>query len=284
MVKLESYTNLSKQHEQLLKKNLGLDQLFALAVYAKTPQGISLKSTFKHSPDNTLSSTYFNYKNGGLNYRQQFQTSKQYTGTVEYVPSFFKQVKAKAQVDLNSAASTQKKQVSLEYTNDISRTKVTVTDDIAVKLASVFAVVPTGGGAFDLAFDVNTSRLSGYNASLWWFAKDCRMILRHISTDKKNYSFGNLVGYASYNYCPKTKLFGTVVYDRKKDPQAQAGFEYDAGNSRIFKARVTQDLLVSLSMRSNIGKIFTLVTGSHFNLLDTSAPSVQFGVELKVNR
>ena len=284
MVKLESYTNLSKQHEQLLKKNLGLDQLLALSVYGRTPQGISIKSTFKHSPENTLSSTFFNYKNGGLNYRQQFQTSKQYTGTVEYVPYFYKQLKAKAQVDLNSAAGTQKKLVSLEYTNDQSRTKVTVTDDIALKLASVFAVVPTGGGAFDVAFDVNTSRFSGYNASLWWFAKDYRMLLRHISTDKKSYSFGNLVGYASYNYNPKTKLFGTVVYDRKKDPQAQVGFEYDAGNTRIFKARVTQDLLVSLSMRSNIGKMCTLVTGSHFNLLESSAPSVQFGVELKVNR
>ena len=289
MAKLESYSNLSKLQEDLIKKGFCFGQLFALGVYSKTPQGINLKSSFKHSTNkdnsfNNSASTYFNYKNKGFSFKEDLQTSKIFKVTIEYVPESYNKVKGKVEVELDSQANTQKKTASAEYTHDKFKAKFAVTDDIAIKLSAVGSLASQGGAGVDLAFDVGSTRLVGYNAALWWFADDYRFVLKHTSTNKKQYQFGSVTGSVLYNLCPKAKVAGAVVYEKSKPIKANFGIEYDAGESRTFKSRFDQDFTLGFSMRSKVNQYITLVTASQFNIFEAGTPHMQFGVRLKVNQ
>ena len=81
MANLESYSNLTRLQEDLIKKGFSFGQLFALSIYAKSPNNVNFKSSYKqllntdHQPTNQ-SSSYLNYKTSELSIKQEFQTSK----------------------------------------------------------------------------------------------------------------------------------------------------------------------------------------------------------------
>lgn len=289
MAKLESYSNLAKLQEDLLKKGFCFSQVFALGVYAKTPQGVSFKSSFKHSTDKENSAVNsalasFNYKDRGLSIKEEFRTSKIYKTTVEYIPENASQVKGKLEIELDSNTSSQKKAVTLEYTHEKFKGKAVVTDDVLLKLSTVASVDGVKGLGIDLAYDVNESRFSSYNAALWWFAKDYRLVAKHLSTNKKAYTFGNFSASVLYNLSEKSKIATLVTYSSGKELDVCLGLQYNPEESRVFKMKIDQNLLLGFSMRNKVNNMLSVVTASQFNLLDLNAPAVQFGIRLKVNQ
>ena len=214
MAKLESYSNLSKQQEDLIKKGFSFGQLLDLTVYAKTPQSINFKSSFKHGNDN-LASTYFNYKTPSLSLKEELKTSKVFKGTLEFVPDNYKDAKGKIEIEHNAAEGTTKETGSVEYTHEKFKSKLAITNDIALKLSTVVGI-KQGGVGVDLAFDTNKKRFVAYNAAFWWFTDTYRLVFKHISVNKAAYSFGNLSASVFYNWSPVIKIGGAAVYDPKK--------------------------------------------------------------------
>ena len=94
-----------------------------------------------------------------------------------------------------------------------------------------------------------------------------RLVIRHISTDKTAYSFGNLAMSVFYNWSPKLKLAGVVTHGEKKEIDIKWGLQYETEDKKIFKARIDQDAGIRVSLRTKINEYVTLVTASQFNFL-----------------
>lgn len=288
MAKLESYSNLSKLQEDLIKKGFCFGQLFALGVYSKTPHGFNVKSSFKQSvnKDQCFENSaliYFNYKTPNLSLKEQLQTNKIAKWTAEYVPPEYKQVKAKVEVEHDASKNSNKETASVEYSHDQFKAKLAVTNDIAVKISGVAAIKQGGIGA-DLVFDTTSMRFSGYNAAAFWFADKYRVVLKHISTDKTNYNLGNIAASVFYNWCPKLKLAGLVTHQAKKDLEISLGMQFDTDDNKVIKARLDQNATVGVSVRTKLNQYLTLVTATQFSLCDKDNGHFQFGARIKVNQ
>ena len=288
MAKLESYSNLAKQQEDLIKKGFCFGQLFALGIYSKAPHGVNIKSSFKQKAESDQSPkswalAYFNYKTPTTATKYEMTTTKIYKATVEHIPEQLKAAKGKLEVEDNAPDKKIKGTLSTEYTHEKFKGKLALTSDVAVKLSGVFGI-QQGGVGLDLAFDTNSLRFVGYNAAAFWYADKYRLVLRHISTDKKSYKFGNINFSGLYNWSSQLKLATAITFDRTKDPEINIGAQYDTDDSKTLKARFDSDAVLGLSVRSKINQYFTLVTATQFKVFDLHQPNFQFGVRIKINQ
>ena len=158
-----------------------------------------------------------------------------------------------------------------------------MTNDVAVRLCGVLGIKQGGVGA-NLHFDASSLRFTKYDATAFWFTDVYRLAIRHISTDKAAYSFGNLAMSVFYNWCPKLKLAGVVTHQSEKEIDIKLGLQYETEDKKIFKARIDQDASIGISVRTKINQYLTLVTASQFNFLDRDASLFQFGIRMKVNQ
>ena len=170
MAKLESYNNLTKNQEDLVKKGFCFGQLFSVSAYCKNSQNLSFKSSFKQLLDSdhqlcSSSSVYFQYKSSDISAKQDFQTNKIYKTTLETTPIAYPAFKGKLEFEINKLLGTTKKIVSGEYTNNKVKGKLTFTDEKTIKLNAVTGRNKLGGG-FDIAYDPSINRLTDYNAAL----------------------------------------------------------------------------------------------------------------------
>ena len=196
MANLESYSNLTRLQEDLIKKGFSFGQLFALSIYAKSPNNVNFKSSYKqllntdHQPTNQ-SSSYLNYKTSELSIKQEFQTSKVYKTTFEFTPKQQKDLKGKVEIEFNKEENVSKQTASVEYTQEKFKAKAALTESLALKFSTVAGSKGLGIG-LDLALELRSLKLSGYNGALWWFTNDYRLVFKHISTNKKKHSFRKL--------------------------------------------------------------------------------------------
>jgi Eukaryotic porin len=285
MAKLESYSDLAKLQEDLVKKNFSFAQDLALSVYGRSPN-FTVKSSFKQHSDAskknpTSGYTYFEYKSPVFTVRQDIGSNTLYKTSVEYIPENFKQFKAKVELESNPELDTSKKTVSGQYTHEKLKAKLAVTDSLALKLSAVTGVNNAGGG-IELTYENEKSRVTGYNAALWLYRNDYRAVLKHVSTDKKSYSLGSLIASLYYSSNPNLKLGGAVTFN-KKELGIQGAAQFTLQEDRILKVRANEKGVLGLALRTKLTPSVTIVTATQFGLLDTDN-SLQFGFRLKLNQ
>ncbi|OMJ81274.1 hypothetical protein SteCoe_18266 [Stentor coeruleus] len=286
MVGIESYSNLAKQQEDLVKKGFCFGQLAAVALYAKMPQGINFKSSFKYNTGSddivqNTSSAYLHYKSSQFTLKEEAFSSSLYKVVLELMPSSYKQFKGKVESEINGKTDSKKITASVEYSSNKVKSKIAINEEMLVKASAVGEVKPGKGLGVDLAFDSQAKRFAGYNAALWWYEDNFRVVLKHISVDKKNYKFGNLGFSGLYNWCPKLKVGAGVTYAKGGDSEIKVGLQYLPADGSVFKARVDQGGVLGFSLRHKVCERVTLVTASQFSIGD---PRAVFGLRVKINQ
>ena len=285
MAKLESYSNLAKLQEDLLKKNFSFGQDLALSVYARS-SGLSVKSSFKQTSDehksiSTFGSTYFQYKYSNLSLKQEIGSNSLSKTTFEYTPENLQQLKLKAELESNAEENLQKNTLSAEYTHDKLKGKLAFTDDSSLRLSSVVGNGKYGGG-LDLTLDPSNFRFTAYNAAIWFFQQDLRVVFKHISTNKKEYTLGNLAASFYYNLRADLQTAALVTYNQK-NVGVSAVVQKKLEEGRVVKARVNETGNVGVALRTKVSEGVTVVTAAQFDVLDASR-SLSFGLRLKINQ
>ena len=288
MAKLESYSNLTKPQDDLMKKNFCVGQDLALSIYARSA-GVIVKSSFKQKIDalhgsSHFGSTYFQYKGPALTLKQELGSNSLSKTTVEYIPEKYPQFKDKFEVESNVNENLEKHSISVEYTHEKLKGKLAVADDFTVKLSGVFGLKSYFGGGIDLAFDTNRKRFNGYNAALWLFKEDYKAVLKHVSTNKKGYSLGNLVASV---YLPKVKDLEIAAVGsytvQNGEYSVQGVVQKKLENGNLVKARTDLNGLVGFALRNKLSSAITVVSAAEFNIFDASR-SLKFGLRLKFNQ
>jgi hypothetical protein len=280
MAGLESYSNLSKQADDLFKKGFCFSQATAFSIYSKLPQGLNIKSSLKVQNDkSTSASAYFQYKSSQFSVKEDLQSSNTYKTTIEVTPEKLKDVKLKAEVESNTKSL--KYTLSAEHSHKLINSKLSLTESSLLKLSSTFKFQDDKGAGLDLALDPSSARLTSYNAALWWNSKKFQAVLRHVSLDKENYRLGEVSLTGLYNLSDSNKL-GLVLARAGDQTRLKLGLQHVPENDRVVKVRFDNEATLGVSLRARLNSLFTLVTASQFNLLDNSV--AQFGLRLKVNQ
>lgn len=280
MAGLESYSNLSKQTDDLLKKGFCFSQLSAFSIYSKLSQGINIKSSFKSSKQASSSgSVYFQYKSSQFSLKDELQSSNQYKTTLELTPEKFKDLKFKAEVELSPSST--RYTLSAEHSHKKIKSKLAITDQNLLKLSSTFKLQEDKGAGLDLALNPSTMRLTGYNAALWWHASKFQAVLKHISTDKDNYSLGDLSLSGFYTLNSSSKLAAAVTRS-SENLGFRLGLQHSPETDRVFKVRFDNEATLGLSLRAKVSPLVTLVTATQFNLFDKEQAS--YGFRVKINQ
>ncbi|CAG9321812.1 unnamed protein product [Blepharisma stoltei] len=291
MAKIESYSNLTKLQEDLLKKGYCFGQLIALAVYTKHESGVNTKTSLKQVKSTTdvpniNGTTYFKLTDPRFTLKQEFQTSLLYKTILEITPEKFKNLKGKVEVEVNRATGAAKETLSVECNTEKTKAKLALGSDKLFKTSIVRSFGSFGAG-FDFGFDLNTWRLGTYNAAAYYFADKYRAVLKHVSTDSKAYTFGNLVGSLYYNYAADTKIGATTTVNNEGVADLTLGFQHALSGNKTFKGRVSKSGVVGWNLRAKINPYVSVTTANQFNLksfYSSENPNWQIGLRVKINQ
>ena len=284
MARLVGYSDLSKVFDDLYNRDFHTGQI--LTVYARD-KGFTFKSSLKQKPSpsgpsSTCGTTFLEYRGPCLALTQELSSNSNSKVILEFIPESYRFIKTKIELESNSKKNTLRQLASIEYIQPNHRNKIAITDELAVKLTSVFKMTSTDGAGVNLVYDPSSSRLIGYNASLWMFHPDYRAVLKHVSTDKKKFSLGNIVG--SFYYSKVKDLVAGAGFSYTKDGfAAQAIVQSNLGEGRILKTRATLDGQVGVALRTKVTSDLTVVTAAQFGIFDPTR-SMQFGLRVKLNR
>ena len=288
MAHLETYNHLTRSQEDLITKDFCFSQIFALTFYGKTSQKVNFKGSFKELLDNdhkyyNSSSALFHFKTPALSLKQCLHTSKLFKTTIQFSQNFRKAITSKLQFEENREKGHTKKTLSVAYTHDQLRAKFSVNSDKLLKLSAVTGHKNVGAGV-EVGYDLDSRSLSTYNGTLFVYTPDYQAVVRHISTNKKAFTLGNIVGSLFYRINKDLQIAGVVNYDATKPLGAKAAIQYQADDMRRVKARIDNEGVLGFSLRNRITGMVTVVTGTQFSVFDTPTPHLQFGFRLKFNQ
>lgn len=293
MALLESFTNVTKLSDDLLKKNFCLGQNLAVSLYA-SKDNFNFKTSFKQAsdPNTTSTSTYFQYKGQNLSIKQEFSGSNTESSnkleplsklktTAEYTSESKPYLKGK--LELDSGAGYQKNTLSAEVTKVNYRYKVGLSDDAVFKLSGVYGKSEIGAG-LELTYDLGPVRLTQYNAAFWFNKNNWRGVLKHESSNPREYELGNLVGslYLRSIYKCSVGVRGLVNLSNATRSLSLAA-ENRLDQNNLIKARLNSEGNLALALRSRVSKLVQLTAAMEFKPLDKQS-EVNYGLRIKLNQ
>lgn len=293
MAQLESFTNLTKLSDDLLKKNFCLNQDLALSLYASKSH-FNFKSSLKQSsdPSRTQSSTYFRYKGENLSIKQELSGTTQESAdnlnpigklksTIEYTPVSKPFIKAK--LELDSGAGYQKNTLSAEVSKSNYKYKLGLSDDAVFKLSGVYGKPELGGG-LELTYDFGPVRFTQYNAALWISNPKWTGVLKHESSNSREYELGNIIGSLYFKNLRKWNVGVRGLVNLSNATRSlSVACENKLDDSNLIKARLTSEGSLALALRSRVSQLVQLTAAMEFHPLNKHS-EVNYGLRVKINQ
>jgi hypothetical protein len=282
MAKLESFADLTKLQEDLLKKNFCLAQPLALSLYARSGT-LSVKSSMKQTSSSSHGLAYIQLLTNRFKAKQEFASCGSVKSLVEYTPETRPELKLKAELESSRSTELQKASFTVEKTLENHRHKLVFADNMTVRFSGVHRLGAFGVGG-DFLFDLGPMRLTTYNAALWLCRDNLRAVLKHESTNTREFVPGNLVGSVFVSQFRGLALGGTVKLAlAQQEVTASAGLETKVGENNVVKARIDSERNLGIAIRSKVNEKVTVVVASQAGVGERKAP-LKFGLRVKINQ
>lgn len=286
MVKLESFSSLSKPQDDLFKKGFSYVNHFGVHYKDTSDSGFTYRVSAKQPQGQAFSTGFWAEKkfSNGFTFREDFDAEQTYKAALDFVPPSEPGLKlhgeftAKAAVDPEISPS-----VSAEYTCPNAKVKLALTRDPIIKLTSVAGVENVGLG-FELAYDWSKKKLTTYNASLYYTELSYRLVLKHLSNKKAaEFQLGNisLSGFAKVDN--SLSVGAEVEYDKtKENPVAQLAVQKVFDEYHTGKLRIKDSGEVATSITHKLNSHIALTTSSSLAFTSLGAwPKFQMGFKLR---
>ena len=283
MAKLDSFSDLTKPQENLLRKNFCFGQGVAVGIYAREG-GMSFKSSVKGlvgSWNGTSALAYFQYKTPCLTLKQEVGNVPVFKSTVEYVNEKNPDFKTKFEAVGRPNENLQKFCLTGEVNKEKYRAKFSVTDELCMKISSVFGNCGFGAG-FEASFDTGSFKMDTYNAALWTCRNDNKLVVKVLNCNKSCGFARNVVFSACFNCFAGKKIGASLNFDGT-GARSQVAFEKQLKDGSIFKTRFGGNGMIGFALRTKINDLVSVVTASEFKMRDSSF-SPKFGLKLKINQ
>ena len=289
MAQLDTFSDLTKQSDNILHKNFSFSHSLALSLYSKL-ESFSFKSSLKSSPDSKSSSlVHFQYEGGNLLIKQEISTNpppkvenpSNLKSSIEYTWESRPELKTK--LELDSGSGYQKNTFSAEVSKPSNRWKFAFSDDAVLKFSGVFGKKEMGAG-LDLTYDFGPVRFTSYNLAAWLSNDRWRSVLKHESVDSMNYSLGNVVASVYFRDFHSWAVGVNAKFNlTSKSREVVVASQNQFDDNNLIKTRVGLDGQLAIALRSRVGSYVQVVTAIEFKPCQKDS-DVKYGVRVKLNQ
>jgi hypothetical protein len=209
----------------------------------------------------------------------QIDTLGSFLGLLELTPYDRPFVRLQAQVisdlmDISGYISS----LTLEHMHSAYRTKLSVSRGPILKTSGVTGTETLGVG-WDLGFDFVTNRFISYNFAVFLKGLSSRLVLKHESNNRKEYTVGDLVVSGYYPLNSITRLAGEVRLGSDKLLHSEVGVMRDLSENTSIKLKVTDKKMLSTGLMCRVSTELAITGGMDVDL--TSGNEVGMGLGVK---
>ena len=249
--------------------NKGYDASYSVG--ASPIEGTSSKASFKHLRNQAILSKYsISQFDQNFNFIAQIDTLGSLLGLLELTPYDRPFVKLQTQViadleDLSGYISS----LSLEHLHSAYRAKVAISKGPILKTSGVTGNQTLGFG-WDLGFDFMSNRFLSYNVATFMKSGASRLVLKHESNNRKEYTLGDIALSGYYPFNSSTKLAAEVRLASTGLIHTDFALQRDLSDSTAFKLKLKDRQVLSVGVMFQISNELRITGGVDLNLKESS--------------
>jgi len=292
MAKLESFSGLTRKQEDLLKKNYCFGAL-AMAYFKVQKPEFCFKARGSQSsgPSKNLlvaGSSSIEYKRNTSVFKFKRSTEGVFNYSIEYVPeALAKELKLGAESQLTRPTQKLENSGFLEYCHPNARGKLSISDSPLTLKGALTLGYPEYGLAVDTKFDLNSQKLTTYNAALYWFRKHRKIVVKHLSKNPEILELGDVLVSYYQKLDSKTHIGSSVSFNaHNKTTSVEFGGDYKIDESTKLKGKVATNGIVSVAYQKQLSDSLGITVASQVDAKKVSSNSIndfKFGFRLDFN-
>mmetsp|Transcript_6258 Transcript_6258/g.9285 ORF Transcript_6258/g.9285 Transcript_6258/m.9285 type:complete len:295 (+) Transcript_6258:1391-2275(+) len=281
MVKLESFSGLTQKQEDLLSKYYCFGSLAILTIHTTEDKLTFHSRSALRRPETAqpmLSSAWLQYTQGQALIKAKRRTDGLSHYTLEWTPKdLIPNLKAKAECKVTYPHSKTEAEPSatIEYTHKNAKAKVTLADNPTSVKASVTAGAPELGVGVDAKYDFKLGRFSAYNFAMWWNKNSSRLVLKHLGSNKSQYSIGD-IQLSYYQRLSSRTTIGTLVSKNwgTRKVSMEVGGEYDYDAKTLLKGKFDSEGKVGLALQRELSPNLKFTVASEVDTKQITASAL----------
>jgi hypothetical protein len=284
---LEAFAVLTKRQEDLLRKSYCYTTP-ALVTLSAVSGGVLFKARASQRVEGTtVAKASLQYKKDKVTFTPKRKSDGTSAYVLEYAHNSDIKLKSECKVTRNLVEKAYETTLSAEYSQPQYRAKVALVEpELAVKGSATLGNERLGV-AVDWKFDVAAQRLVGYGFAHYWLDKQCRVVLKHVGTDKTKFALGDF----SLSYFQETSAKSSVAAIVKYNhPKSETFIEFGGAHMLTsdteLRGKVDSNGMLAGSFTRLFNDNLKLTLASQVDvkkIVQTSTSDFKFGVRLDLN-
>lgn len=292
MVKLEQFSSLTRNREDLLSKpycygsfgvvNVEVDS-DNLTFHARS----SLRN--ENEANKVRASSWLKFQLAQASLKAKKRTDGLSHYTIEWVPKDLipdLKLKSECKVSTSEGSQTAEPSLTAEYSMDNLKAKLAFADNPRVVKGSFTTAFGDYGVGLDGKFDISSKRLTGYNTAVWWNYNDKEVVLKHLGTNKEKLALGEFQ--LSYYYRKDKIAFGSLVSSnwQNKSTYMELGGDYDYDDITVLSGKINSEGKVGAALKRKLNPYLTLRVASEVDATKVSSSAInnyKFGFRFDFN-
>lgn len=296
MVKLETFSGLTKKQEKLLAKGYSFGSL-AFGSFNLSQENLKFKLKGSQTPAplpfsaiQIFGSSSFEYIYPNLILKAKRNTDGVFNYKVNWTPiNYIKDARLKGHCKVENQGTNSKfeNKASFIYFHPNAIAKLALSDSPVCIRGSVTAGKPEYGIGFDGNFDLNSQKLHNYNFAFYWFKKHRKIVLKYAGSSREAHELSDFV-LSYYQKLNEKTHFGSKItcnlFD--KTTAIEFGGDYKMDEKTILRGKINQIGLIGLSLTYKFTPTLALTVSSQTDTRKVTVSSIndyKFGFRIDLN-
>ena len=287
MVKVESFSSLTKQQEDLMRLGYCYKSLATVTVETSDNEAVFKARAAQKAEGTVLSSSSIKLTKGAVVVTPKRRTDGLGVYTVEYAANQEVKVKAEGRVVDAPEGTTREVTTSVEVKKTDYVVKAAfINPNTAVRLSGTYLKGNTGFG-FDGKFTLEKKRFESYNFAAWYAQDDQTIVLKHNGCDKDKYAPGELALSYYRNVSSSTHLAALAKYSiPTKTPTLDLAGDYQVDKTMTIRGKLSSSGLLGLALSKKLVDCISVTVAAQFDtkkFKTNSLTDYKFGFKLGFN-
>jgi hypothetical protein len=253
MVRLESYSSLTRKQEDLFKKNYCYNS-FGLATFSHQTSDLLFKTRvarqFKGPVKFNLSGAF---KHGDFTFTPKQKTDGSQLLAFDFTPDKDNKLRGELKLVTEAGAvKTQEPTLSVEHSRDNARVKLALTSDLSAKFSGTFGQTDLGFGV-DTKVSLNALATPTFNLAGWYNLSRTNSVFKAEGLDLTTRTVSKLSASTYLNISPFVRAGSLITFDiKEKTVSTTFGAEYQLTDKTLLKGKLDNAGTVAVALQQSL--------------------------------
>jgi hypothetical protein len=284
MVRLESYSSLTRKQEDLFKKNYCYTS-FALATFSHQTSDLLFKTRvakqFKGPVKFNLSGAF---KHGDFTFTPKQKTDGSQLLAFDFTPDRDNKLRGELKLVTEAGAvKSQEPTLSVEHSRDNARVKLALTSDLSAKFTGTFGQTDLGFGV-ETKVPLNAVAAPVLNVAGWYNHSRTNSVFKAEGLDLATRTVSKLSASTYLDISPSVKAGSLITFDLKeKAVSTTFGAEYQLSDKTLLKGKLDNAGTVGVALQQSLSSHVKLGVASQVEtakVVSGSNSDFKFGFRL----